>query len=360
MHSTRMHDEGAIAPAVGHRFSTSRPPRQLAGAMVGILVLMWGIGVCSGASRAATIPAGSVAFGKYVKVGSADYITGHELACQPGSDFCGPHSTWNYQTHTCEGANLGLTTMQSFTAADCNKFATPTGTGYIQVGVLTDERDGTAYVIRKYADGHCWMAENLKFGNNCTATTFSSSDVATTGYVGTYQDHAYRGLCRLSATNYDGYLYNWEAVMNNSTAAYKSTYVAHNDSNAFSNGATLATHDICPLGWHVPKSTEFQAVADSVQGSSVAYHCTSSDCAISWNFFRTATANNWNASGQSILAGYARGGAVNSQGSLANWWSSTSINTNAAYCLRLVTENISPQYGDPRYGGYFVRCLADY
>ncbi|MBQ6438126.1 hypothetical protein IJJ12_01940, partial [bacterium] len=176
---------------------------------------------------------------------------------------------------------------------------------------------------------------------------------------GTYGGHAYKGKCRSAGDNYDGYLYNWEAAMNNFTAVYGDTYVAHDSSNAFSNGTTLATHDICPLGWHVPKRTEFQAGADSVQGSSVANRCTSSDCAISWNFFRTAGANGWNATAKSTIAGNSSGG-LNNQGSNASWWSSSLYSSAYAYDIGLASNLISPQNHSYKYYGFSVRCLADY
>ena len=122
---------------VGKRLETSNKTLvgQCLPVVVGLICLMWGIDVCRGplAVQAATIPTGYVPFGKYVKVGSTDYISGHELACQPGSDFCGEGTAWHAASSTCiiPGVTIGgttITTMQALTSARCESVATPTGT----------------------------------------------------------------------------------------------------------------------------------------------------------------------------------------------------------------------------------------
>ena len=345
---------------VGDKKATSNktPVNKCISGLVGTICLVGGI-VCRWPSilQAATVPLSGVPFGKYVKVGSADYISGHELACQPGSDFCGAHATWNYQTQTCEGANLGFTTMQSFTSSDCNKFTTPIGDGYTQVGVLTDERDGTSYVIRKYADGHCWLAENLKFGRNCTAADFQPS-ASVTGYVGTYDDYAYKGMCRAVNSNYDGYLYNWEAAMNNSTAIWGVDY----DNRA--NGTSLATHDICPLGWHVPSKNELIAFTGAIHGSYPPYTCWQSECSVLHAFLYTTGSNSWNATDKSTLTGYANGTSLYHLGTKNFWQSSSPGEGSTATTNNIVMSSESDRVyrsgSSYRYGGFTVRCLADY
>jgi len=47
--------------------------------------------------------------------------------------------------------------MQTFTAGQCNAM-TPG-----DVTVLTDNRDGKLYRVRKMPDGKCWMLDNLAY-----------------------------------------------------------------------------------------------------------------------------------------------------------------------------------------------------
>ncbi len=292
-----------------------------------------------------------------------------------GSNYCGDNSTWDATTSKCIGNGVGCdcsdayiynsateqctcigSTMQSFTKAACAQFATPTSrTGYTTVGTLTDARDNKQYIIRKFIDGHCWMAQNLQFGN-CASLTGNDFNASYQGSVQNKVASGYYGICRNAADggNYDGFLYNWQAAMNNSTANYNGTY------NNRTNGTTEATHDICPIGWHVPTKEEFQALADAVQGSSVSHGCTSSDCATSWNWFRTSGANAWNASGKSAISGNAHGSSLYYQGSGAFWWSSSLNSTTGAYNLGLGSSNIYPQNNNAKYYGFSVRCLQDY
>ena len=278
---------------------------------------------------------------------------------------CPAGQKWDTSTSGCVAFSTPLDysakfagrTMQNFTSEECNKLPTPAGTNYVQVGSLQDTRNSTSYVVRKYSDGKCWLAENLKFGSNCTATTFSSSDTSsTTGYVGTYSGYAYKGLCRSPGAAYDGYLYNWEAAMNNSTAVYNGTF------DNRTNGTTLATHDICPLGWHVPTggtSGEWQALADAVQGGDVPNAGAGSTYSTAYNFFRTSGKNAWNATTKSMIAGRAHSGSLNGQGTYSYWWSSTVRSTTHAYNLILDASYISPQNGYYKYVGLSVRCVKD-
>jgi len=258
--------------------------------------------------------------------------------------------------NSCDDTSAGY--MQDFTAADCANYPTPTtSTGYTPIGKFMDRRDGNLYEVRKYADGRCWMAQNLKFGN-CASLT--GNDFNSYYQISVIDKVApgYYGICRNAADggNYDGYLYNWQAAMNNSTAYYNTTF------DGRTNGSTEATHDICPLGWHLPtggNNGEFQKLADAVEGKNVPNGCTSANCPVSWAWFRTSGANAWNASGMSAVAGYAYGSSLYDQGSHANWWSSTVNSASIAYSLYLYSSDIYPQNTYNKYLGFSVRCIQD-
>ena len=115
--------------------------------------------------------------------------TGRAVRCLKSDFDCPAHCTTCTSANTCDQCEVGYSwngntcvadptpftgSMQSFTHADCQAFPTPVGKGYTKVGTLTDERDGKLYEVRKFADGKCWMVDNLAFGG---ATAQGGSDV---------------------------------------------------------------------------------------------------------------------------------------------------------------------------------------
>ena len=153
--------------------ATSHTTRALLRVMVGTLVLMWGI-VCSGPrpSGAAQMPINSAAVSSYIKVTTNDKLQNpNSFTCPDGQWLAGQYVKCfsNEQTYTGQCLypltdTLDGLPLQNFTAQMCALFPTPTLDGYTEVGTLIDERDGQAYMVRKYSDGHCWLAENLKYG----------------------------------------------------------------------------------------------------------------------------------------------------------------------------------------------------
>ncbi|MBQ6450108.1 hypothetical protein IJJ08_04405, partial [bacterium] len=266
--------------------------------------------------------------------------------------------------------------LQEFTQEQCQALTPTTVSTIGQTACLMDERDGKIYAVRRYTSeisgnsySQCWFAQNLAFGN-CNNTNFPTSvqSSGTTGIVGTYGEHAYQGYCRASiGSAYDGYLYNWEAAMNNATARYYSTdtsatdtvYQAHTYAgDDASYQQRLATHDICPLGWHVPTGNggEWGALNTAV-GASVP-------------FFRVAESGNtsstnvsyvpapWNATNKSSIAGHGYGTTLVYQGSNSYWWSSTVSSATNARGMNVDSSATDPAgSGSYKYHGFSVRCL---
>ena len=156
--------------------------------------------------------------------------------------------------------------MQDFTSTMCAQAPTPMGTGYFFIGVLVDGRDNKQYEVRKFADGRCWMVDNLAYGgadlNNgvdgCLKTTFcglgydsdgncitngnkavSTVDIVAPGFYGECC-YPYASISTPDTNKY-GYLYNWQAAMQDALA-YRVSYYQ----------PSQPTQGICPNGWHVP------------------------------------------------------------------------------------------------------------
>lgn len=115
---------------------------------------------------------------------------------------------------------------------------------------MFDSRDGKEYLIRKLADGKCWMAQNLALAGGTTITPadsnvssnytlpssstngfYQSNGVTLNMYNGTHKDAQYD-----NATDNTGGYYAW-AVANTSTIT-----------------SGTSEYDICPKNWHLPTS----------------------------------------------------------------------------------------------------------
>ncbi len=237
-------------------------------------------------------------------------------------------------------------TMQAFTTAMCNSYPTPTGTNYTYVGKMTDSRDSKQYEVRKFADGKCWMVDNLAFGSGCLKTTFTGSATAGTGTNGSSRQNVqagYYGDCRYpyastatsDATNKYGYLYDWVAATQNTSAYF---------SNAFQ--PAQPTQGICPTGWSLPiggSSSQFQALHIAA-GSPVT------------GFWQPG--GNW----KGVYSGSCSTDGTLSQGFFADFWSSSAYDSSYVYNLYFTNTSVSPNNGFYSYkknDGSSVRCIKD-
>jgi uncharacterized protein (TIGR02145 family) len=137
---------------------------------------------------------------------------------------------------------------------------------------LQDTRESTNhqnYKVKKMADGHIWMVQDLKFGDKCDKITFvGSTGKDLTGNVTTLTDQTYYGDCSNitnELTPFDrGYMYDWAAAINKSGAYQGST----SDVGCSGTGSSAnACQGICPAGWHVPTGNtngEYYALGSSL------------------------------------------------------------------------------------------------
>ncbi len=199
----------------------------------------------------------------------------------------------------------------------------------------------------------CWMAENLRTTKYADGTSISlGSSTSTT--------KAYRYYPNNNSSNVGtyGYLYNWKAVMRNSSS---------------SSANPSGVQGICPNGWHVPSDAEWTQLTGYV-GSQSQYVCGSNNTYIAkalvstmgWNSSSNncAVGNNPssnNATGfYAVPAGYYCGYYYDF-GYSAYFWSATQYGSYYAYGRYLYFDYAYVRrYCDYRkVVGFSVRCLRD-
>jgi uncharacterized protein (TIGR02145 family) len=117
---------------------------------------------------------------------------------------------------------------------------------------LTDTRSGGnsyTYKVKKIADEHIWMVQDLKFGSGCNKTTGSTSNATNKVHNGYYGD-CMRGSNSSSTT---GYMYTWQAAIQ-VAGAYKHPLGCSGTSGGTASGSPAHCQGICPAGWHIPTS----------------------------------------------------------------------------------------------------------
>ena len=215
---------------------------------------------------------------------------------------------------------------------------------------VTDYDNNTYNTVQ--IGNQCWMKENLKTTRYSDGTSISLGSSTSTST-------AYRYYPNGNSSNVStyGYLYNWKAVMRNSSS---------------SSANPSGVQGICPNGWHVPSDAEWTQLTDyessqseyvcgsnntniaKALASSTGWSSSSNTCAVGNN----SSANN--ATGFSAVpAGFYSGGYA-SFGSGAYFWSATQGSSTYAYIRYLYYHNadVGRAYADKSYG-YSVRCLRD-
>jgi len=214
---------------------------------------------------------------------------------------------------------------------------------------LTDY-DGNSYNMIALGS-QCWMKQNLKTTHYADGTYISLGSTTSTTV-------AYRYYPNGSSSNVAtyGYLYNWKAVMRNSSS---------------SSANPSGVQGICPTGWHVPSYTELTQLENYV-GSQSAYLCGGSSTSIAkalastsgWNSSTTTcavgnTQSSNNATGFGAFpAGYYYGSSY--YGEEANLWSATQYSSDEAICSTINYNSSSIlHYYYTKPWGFSVRCLRN-
>ncbi|MCQ2272338.1 MAG: fibrobacter succinogenes major paralogous domain-containing protein [Bacteroidales bacterium] len=237
------------------------------------------------------------------------------------------------------------------------KQESPTG-GEVIENAVTDI-DGNTYRAVKLGE-QVWMAENLRTTRYADGTSISLGSITSTTTAYLYYPNDNSGN-----VNTYGYLYNWKAVMGNSSS---------------SSSNPSGVQGICPNGWHVPSDAEWTQLTTYVksQPEYVCEGCSGTDDERTTNCIAKALASTsgWksydyygtpgndpssnNATGfAAVPAGYYIGSYYNF-GLNAYFWSATQDDSDYAYYRYLYYHNagVGRNYYS-KYHGFSVRCLRN-
>ena len=238
-------------------------------------------------------------------------------------------------------------TTQSSSSADVNssssenELSSSSEMGIIY-GTMTDSRDGNTYKTVKIGE-QVWMAENLNYADSVKTPSLKENSWC-------------YGNVAANCEKY-GRLYTW-------TAAIDSVKLANDVMNPLDCGYgktcdfSGTVQGICPSGWHLPSGDEWKTLITAV-GSKAGTALKSTS---GWGSLKGVSGNGTDAFGFSALpAGYRDlRGKYNSEGSFAQFWSSTEDDSYYAYYMNIYLETYaSLNLSSSKPYGYSVRCLKD-
>ncbi len=193
--------------------------------------------------------------------------------------------------------------------------------------------DGNIYKIITIGE-QVWMKEDLKttkFSNGDSISTTTPATLDITNEPTPKYQWAYDG--NKSNVEIYGRLYTW--------------YAATDDRN------------ICPTGWHVPTVADWSTLTTYLVSEYVAGGKLKEKGIIHWKSPNTGATNE---SGFTALpGGYRYGnGTFYDIGVTGNWWSSTEVSTNNAWCYTMYNNlrNVNKHYGK-KTNDLSIRCVRD-
>jgi uncharacterized protein (TIGR02145 family) len=194
--------------------------------------------------------------------------------------------------------------------------------------------DGNVYTIITIGT-QIWMNENLK------TTRYSNGDSIGTTTPAT-----------LDITNEPTPIYQWAYEGNESNVpTYGRLYTWY---------AATDDRNICPTGWHVPTDADWSTLTTYLVGESVAGGKLKEKGITHW---KSPNIGATNESGFTALpGGYRYGsGTFYDIGSTGNWWSSTEVSTDNAWCYTMYNflRSVYKHYGK-KTNDLSVRCVRDY
>ena len=209
-----------------------------------------------------------------------------------------------------------------------------------EYGSLTDDRDGQTYKTVKIGE-QWWMAENLNY-----RYIQQTADEDSSSYC--YNDNP------ANCAKY-GRLYLWSAAMDSAGI------IPGNSANGCGDGkicnlGNVKVRGVCPEGWHLPDTTEWNALFNAVGGKETAGIMLKSTEGWKKNgngsdsyFFSALPAGLRDIDGGYGYEGY------------TFFWSSTERNSGNACLMGLrYCDGLADLLSDGKSNGFSVRCLKDY
>ena len=242
---------------------------------------------------------------------------------------CGDDDS-DFATRPSEGSSSSVTPQSSSSSKVTDKVGEPVEPAEVTTGTMTDSRDGQTYKTVTIGT-QTWMAENLNYE---TENSYCYKDDAN------------------NCSKY-GRLYTWAAAMD-SVGTWSTN--GKGCGNGKTCSPTYPVRGVCPQGWHLPDSTEWNTLFTAVGGSLVAG--TKLKSTSGWN----SNGNGTDAFSFSALpaGGSNDWGDFNFEGFNAYFWSSTEDNHNYAckvdlnhYNGNAILRNNYKSYVFP------VRCVKD-
>ena len=233
-----------------------------------------------------------------------------------------------------------------------------------------DKRDEKHYLVKKLADGNCWLLDNLRLdptavdlatlqgntnasdqtldyfinGGRDAGDKYPTAGLAnwTSGY--SYSQPLTNAASKDTTVTSSGSGSGKVGVYYNYCAATTGSYCYGNDTSAGTSVGD-AGEDICPAGWRMPTGGANTVTTDGKGEYQALYTAYSSNV----TNFKTALST--------PLSGYFDYGSAIFQGSRGSFWSSTKCGDTTMFYLRVDSSSVYPQTNNSRYSGYSVRCL---
>lgn len=227
------------------------------------------------------------------------------------------------------------------TATPCNV----DGENNCVYGSLTDSRDGQTYKTVTIGT-QTWMAENLNYAY--TGVPYNNFGYTSDSTSWCYNDDS------SNCAKY-GRLYTWAAAMDS-----VGTWTTNGKGCGYGSkcSPTGIIRGICPEGWHLPDTTEWNTLFSAVGGEYIVGRVLKSQTV--WTAYDGIT--NEDSFGFSALpSGYRNyDGYYDYEGNYAYFWSSTEYGSNLAYVMSLYyLDDYAHLSNRNKDFGRSVRCLKD-
>ena len=207
-------------------------------------------------------------------------------------------------------------------------------------GTLIDDRDGQTYKTVKIGE-QWWMAENLNYADSVKTPSLLGNSWC-------YNNNA--AMC-----NKYGRLYTWMAAIDSVKLATDSM----NPQNCGYNitcSLPAQAQGICPNGWHLPDTTDWKTLIETVGDWSNAGKALKS--VTGWLYFESVDSYGFSALPGGFLY---RSGTFDVEGSTAYLWVATENTSKAfyAYSIVLAGDGIDSFSDGFKDNGYSIRCIKD-